>query len=168
MNSIKEAQERRINILKKRPEMARSTGQTCVELTSGTRCEVTEGDWKMVSDQPKSSGGNDEGPDPGFFGRGAVGACLVQGYALKLALFDLTFQSIRVEIESDIDGLGSTGLDDTVPPGYQALRYRVLIESDEEEAAILKAVEYADDHSPWLFNLTSAIPAEREVVVNPV
>ncbi len=163
--SIKEAQERKIEIFKTRPSAAQSTGQTHVLLNSGTSCEITQGDWKMVCDQPKLSGGGGEGPDPGVFGRGALGACLAQGYALVLARRDLSFKSISVEVQSDIDARGSTGIDDAIPPGYQALRLLVQIESSEDPVAIREAADFADQHSPWFYNLITAIPAERDIVV---
>ena len=96
--SIKEAQERRAKIFKSKPATAKSTGHTHIELTEGTRCGVTQGDWKFVSDQPTHNGGANEGPDPGFFGRAALGACLAQGYAIEFAKRDLEFTSIKIDL----------------------------------------------------------------------
>ncbi|NKB53904.1 MAG: hypothetical protein GKR97_17100 [Rhizobiaceae bacterium] len=166
--SIKEVQERKIEIFKNRPAAAQSTGQTNVLLSSGTRCEISQDDWKMVCGQPKQSGGGSEGPDPGVFGRGALGACLAQGYALHLARRELSFESISIEVQSDIDARGSIGMDDAIPPGYQALRLKVQIESREDANAIREAIDFADQHSPWLYNLITAIPAERDIVVRTV
>lgn len=163
--SIKKAQERRIEVYKKRPSSARSTGKTQAKLDSGTRCEIVQDGWTLVCDQSKLMGGEDGGPDPGMFGRGALGACLAQGYAIQLAIQELSFDSICVEVQSEIDGLGSVGIDDAIPPGYQSLRYFVCIESDEDDVALREAIDIADRTSPWLYNFVTALPIEREVEI---
>ena len=167
MMTIKSALEKRIAIFTKRPASASGTGSTKVHLSSGTRCEITEGPWRLISDQSQTSGGNGEGPDPGVLGRGALGACLAQGYAMNFARRDLTFRSIDVEIQGDIDMRGYLGMDGDIPPGYREMRYVVNIESDEDEQDILAALDYSDRHSPWLYNLTAALEVSRQVAVQP-
>jgi uncharacterized OsmC-like protein len=152
-------------IFKKRPTAAFGTGSTKVQLFSGTRCEISEGEWKLISDQPKKTGGKEEGPGPGFLGRGALGACLAQGYAIIFAQRDLTFRSINIDVQGDTDMRGFFGMDDSIPPGYQQIRYHVSIESDENKDKILAAIEHADRHSPWLYNVTTALDVHREVTV---
>ncbi len=163
--SIRAALEKMIRIFEKRPTAAFGTGSTQVQLFSGTQCVITEGDWHMVSDQPKKTGGTAEGPGPGFLGRGASGACLAQGYAMIFAQRDLTFRSINIDIQGDPDMRGFLGIDVSIPPGYQQIRYRVNIESDEDKDTILSAIEYADRHSPWLYNMTTALNIDREVAI---
>jgi putative redox protein len=162
---IRAALEKLIRIFEKRPKAAFGTGSTQVQLLSGTRCEITEGEWKMVSDQSKETGGKEEGPGPGFLGRGALGVCIAQGYALIFAQRYLTFRSIDVEVQGDTDMRGFLGMNDSIAPGYQRMRYLVSIESDEDKDTILAAVEHADQHSPWLYNLTAALDVDREFTI---
>ena len=163
--SIKEAQERRAKIFERKPDTAKSTGHTHVILTEGTRCEVTQGDWKLISDQPTHNGGANEGPDPGFFGRAALGACLAQGYAIEFAKRDLKFTSIKIDLDSDIDARGAMGLGEDIVPGYQQLRYTVFVESAESEDAIKSAIETAESTSPWLYNFKAALDLRSDVSV---
>ncbi len=48
--AIKHAQERRIEVYKKRPSAAKSSGHTHVRQISGTSCEISQGNWRMISD----------------------------------------------------------------------------------------------------------------------
>jgi uncharacterized OsmC-like protein len=162
---IRTAIDKLNRIFKKRPKAAFGTGSTQVQLSSGTRCVITEGEWKIVSDQPKNTGGKEAGPGPGFLGRGALGACLAQGYAIIFAQRELTFHSINIEVQGDTDMRGFLGMDDSIPPGYQQIRYRVNIESEEDKDTILAAIEHADRHSPWLYNVKTALDVDREITI---
>jgi len=86
---------------------------------------------------------------------------------MNFARRDLTFRSIDVEIQGDIDMRGYLGMDGDIPPGYREMRYVVNIESDEDEQDILAALDYSDRHSPWLYNLTAALEVSRQVAVQP-
>ena len=163
--SIRVALEKLMRVFEKRPKAAFGIGSTQVKLSSGYQCEVTEGEWKFVTDQVKAIGGKEEGPGPGFLGRGALGACLAQGYAIIFAQRDLTFSSINIDVQGDSDMRGLLGMDDSIAPGYQRMRYMVSIESDEDEDAILAALAHGDRHSPWLYNMTTALDVDREVII---
>ncbi len=51
------------------------------------------------------------------------------------------------------------------PPGFDALRYNVYIESPASEEEIMQLIEEADKHSPVLDDFKRAIPVEREVTI---
>jgi uncharacterized OsmC-like protein len=164
-NRIREAWERMVSLLSRRPGAARGTSITTVRLRSGLRCTVEEGSWQMTADQPAEYGGNDAGPGPGFYGRGALGLCAAQGYAMALARHGLQHRGIEVRIESDMDARGCYGLADDVPIGYGAMRCIVTVDSDAAEAAILAALDEADRLSPWRYNFTMALPVARQVTL---
>ena len=164
-NRIKEAWDRMVSLLTKRPSAARGTSATTVRLTDGLRCTVEEGSWRMTADQPAEYGGGDAGPGPGFFGRGALGLCAAQGYAMALARHGLPHRGIEVRVEGDMDARGCYGIADDVPIGYGAMRCIVSVESDAAEAAILAALDEADRLSPWRYNFTAPLSVVREVAL---
>ncbi len=163
--AIKTAHERLIRTYEKRPGAAASTGSTQVNLSSGMRCEITQSPWSAVSDQPVNMGGENLGPDPGFYGRAALGACLAQGYAGWFARRGLSFKSMSVEVEADSDGRGFLAMAPDVPPGYGGVRVRVRVESEESEADLREAMDQADRHSPWLYDFTTALEVQREAQI---
>jgi hypothetical protein len=67
-----------------------------------------------------------------------------------------------VEVQADYDSAGYHGVGD-VRPGYRQMRYIVTAESDAPEAEVIKLLDEADAHSPYLDNFTRAIDVRREV-----
>lgn len=160
--TIKEAFERNQKALKLRPSKAKSTATTKVRLFDGTTCEIEHKHWKFKVDIGKSEGGNDAGPGPGILERGALGSCLAIAYSQRAAVLDIPIDKIEVDVESDFDARGMLHITDD-PPGFEALRYKVYIESPAPEAEIMQIIEDADRHSPVLDDFKRAIPVEREV-----
>lgn len=160
---IARAYSRKRAAISRRPSAAKKSGATTIKLLTGFACEVEEGDWRIIADQPKSMGGQGQGPSPGFFGRASLGVCLAQGYASSFARFGVPVRAMEVLIESDSDMRGFLAVSEDVPPGYQQIRCIVRIESDAERSAILEAMDDADRHSPWLHNFTTGLNVSREV-----
>lgn len=165
--NIKRAFERNAQAVKLRPSIGKLTGKTKVSLPSGTKCEIDAGDWKFICDVAESSGGTNEGPDPGPFGRGALGACLAIGYRTQAAIEGIDFGKIEVEVEADVDAAGYYGVAD-VSPGYLAVRCNVTIESRASEEEIRKVLDAAEEHSPWFDNFKRGLAVERNLKVIPI
>ncbi len=162
--TIKDAYERNKKLLSIKPSKGQYTTTTSVRLYDGTSCEIEHGPWKFTADIGETEGGNDAGPGPSVLERAALGSCLAIGYSKYAAIMDIPIDSLKVEVEADVDARGAFGIDN-VSPGYKALRYRVIIESSASEEAIREVIEKADEHSPVLKNFTSPIPIEREVKI---
>jgi uncharacterized OsmC-like protein len=161
---IKEAFERNQKMLKIRPSKAKSTATTKVRLFDGTTCEVEHKHWKFKVDIGTSEGGNDAGPGPGILERGALGSCLAIAYSQRAAILDIPIDNIEIDVESDFDARGMLHLSDD-PPGFEALRYKVYIESPAPREQLMQMIEEADKHSPVLDDFSRAIPVEREVEI---
>lgn len=162
--TIKEAYERNKKLLTIKPSKGQYTTTTSVRLYDGTSCEIEHGPWKFTADIGETEGGNDAGPGPSVLERAALGSCLAIGYSKYAAIMDVPIDSLKVEVEADVDARGAFGIDNA-SPGYKALRYRVIIESSASEEAIREVIKKADEHSPVLKNFTSPIPVEREVKI---
>jgi uncharacterized OsmC-like protein len=160
---MKTALERNMKALEARPAIGRGTAVTKVKIRDACTAEIEDGGWKLVADEPVKDGGNGEGPDPGVFGRAALGSCLAIGYAQWAAHLGVPLDSIEVEVHTDYDGNAIFGLDRTKPPGWGAVRYVVRIESSAPEDDIQRVLDYADEISPLLDDFSRALDITREV-----
>jgi uncharacterized OsmC-like protein len=162
--TIRSAFERNIKAVSLRPSLGQGTAVTRVRITDGMTCEVKDGRWSLVADMGEKSGGAGAGPDPGVFGRSALGTCLAVGYVMWAARAQVPVDGVEVEIQADYDVRGEYGVDD-VQPGYRQIRYLVTITSDAPEEDLLRVIEEADSHSPYLTLYRQPQDIQREVRV---
>jgi len=161
--SIKGSFERQAKAVGLRPSIGRRTVVSKARVVDGLKCEIEEGPWKLTADLAKEGGGEDQGPTPGVLGRGALGACLAMGYVLWASKFEVPISNIEVEVHTDVDERGRFGFHDEISPGYQRVRYIVRIESTAPDADIMRVLDMADRHSPYLDNFARALDISREV-----
>ena len=161
--TIQVALERNAKAVSLRPSLGKGTAVTRARLRPGLVCEIEEGPWRFTVGMTDKYGGTNAGPNPGVYGRGAVGSCLAIGYAMWAARLGVPIDSLEVEVQADYDIRGELGLSDDIPPGYLAMRYIVTIESPANEAEILRVLNTADQHSSWRDDIARAVPINREV-----
>ena len=165
---LKEVIERNVRAVSLRPAIARHTGRTKVKLKPGLECEVTDGPWTLTVATGPASGGNNAGPSPGTFGRGALGSCLAIGYAMWAARLEVPIDALTIEVEADYDVRGELGISDDVPPGYTEVRYIVTVASRASEADVRRVLDIADRYSPWRDVFARANGMRRELrIVEP-
>jgi len=161
---IKSGFSRVSKTLAQRPAFGLGTGVSKATIKNGLTCEIKEGNWTLTADMPEQAGGNAAGPTPGVFGRAALGSCLAIGYMMRAATMDIPVSGIEVEIQADYDdgALFGTAPQD-VPPGYLEIRYSVTIDSDAPEEDIIKMLDEADQHSPYLDVFSRGQNCRRQV-----
>src|SRR5712692_7767785 len=93
---IRQSFERNAKAMALRPSIGQGTAVTKVRLRDGLTCDVEDGNWKMTVDASQKSGGDGRGPDPGVYGRTALGSCLAIGYMFWAAKLGVTFSSLEV------------------------------------------------------------------------
>jgi uncharacterized OsmC-like protein len=160
--AIRTAFKRSEKALKLRPSIGRGTAKTTVRLSDGLACVVEDGRWELTIDMSEKSGGGGAAPDPGVFGRGALGSCLAISYARWAARRDIPVGEIEVEVQTDYDAAAEYGVGDG-PPGYAQVRYVVRIETEAAEEDIVRLLDEADSHSPWLDVFERPIDVRREI-----
>jgi uncharacterized OsmC-like protein len=149
MERVREIAERNVRLLQARPDRGRLTGVTRARVTSGLRCEVTEGRWRLETDLPAKAGGEDSAPTPGMLGRGALASCLAIGITMWAARRGVPLYRVEVEVEGDFDARGELGVGG-VDAGYSELRRTIWIESPAPETVLQDLVDVAERHSPYL------------------
>jgi uncharacterized OsmC-like protein len=162
MSEIKRAFEAVVAALEKNPAAGKGTGTTKSRLRKGLACEIEAGPWHFVADMPESCGGTGTAPTPGVYGRAALGSCLAIGYAMRAAKLGVAISSIEVEVQADYDDGALFGVVD-VPPGYSEIRCLVTVETDAPEVDVLRVLDEADAHSPYLDVFRRAQRCKREV-----
>jgi uncharacterized OsmC-like protein len=162
---IKQAFERSAKALSLKPSLGNGTGVSKTKVKKGLTCEIQEGNWKFLADMPASVGGNAEAPTPGVYGRAALGSCLAIGYMMRAAKWGITVEALEVEVQADYDDGALFGVSDK-DPGYLEVRYIVTIETDAPEEDILKWLDEADEHSPYLDVFSRGQTCKREVHIN--
>ena len=160
---LKTALERNIKAIELRPAIGQGTAVTKVRIRDGCTADIEDGPWKLIADESVKDGGNGEGPDPGVYGRAALGSCLAMGYAQWAAVLGVPLDKIEVEVHADYDASAMFGLDKSKPPGWGAMRYTVTIESSAPEADVLRVIEHADALSPLLDDFARALSVSREL-----
>lgn len=164
--TIRTAFERNKKAVELRPSVGQSTAVTKIRVRDGTTCEIESAHWTFTADVGTEAGGNDAGPGPGILERAALGSCLAIGYATWGARYDVPIERLEVEVETDFDARGQLGVGDQ-PPGFEAIRYRVKIQSPASEDEIRRVLDAADAHSPVRDDFARAIPIERTVEIVP-
>lgn len=166
-NEIREAFERNRKAMELRPAIACGTATVTCRAIDGLTCEVTDGAFTLVADEPKSDGGGGRGPSPGFFIQAGLASCCAMCYVMWAARLGVPIESIEVEVASDYDSRGSYGVAD-VPHGFTEVRRMVTVHSPAPEADILRVIEAGDKMSSMLEVVRDPVTVKREVrIVQP-
>jgi len=142
----------------------------------GTRSEtrVTRGviggeeiakDFTIKMDEPIQLCGTNQYANPQEYLLAALNACMIVGYSALCAHDGIELQELRIETEGDIDLRGFLGLDATVKPGYDQLRYTVYIKGNGTPEQFDRIHRTVMTTSPNYFNLNSPVPLQSRLVV---
>src|SRR5467141_2924570 len=115
------------------------------------------------TDMPKSVGGGDAAPSPGWLLRAAQASCLATLIAMRAAQQGIDLGRIEVVVDSESDDRGILGLDDSVPAGPLSSRARVSIAGGGVAAGQLESlIRWADRHCPVQDAVRRAVPCTVE------
>ena len=161
-DTIKSALERNVRVIEARPSVGQGTAVTKVTLQPGLACEVEDGAWRFNVGMTEKYGGLNSGPNPGVYGRAALGSCLAIGYGMWAARLEIPVRSLTVEVRARYDVRGELGIDDAIRPGYSDIVYIVTVDTDAADADVQRLLDTADRHSSWLDDIRNPVPITRE------
>lgn len=137
--------------------------------TRVTRCviggEQIDRDFTVKVDEPLQLCGTNQFANPQEHLLAALNACMIVGYSAICAHEGIELEELRIETDGDIDLRGFLGLDPTVKPGYDQLRYTVYIKGQASPEQFEKVHRKVMTTSPNYFNLSSAIALKSRLVV---
>ena len=116
-------------------------------------------------DEPPEFMGQDTGPNPQEVLMAAFNACIIAGYVAGCALDGIELEKLTIETEGELDLRGFLGLDASVRPGYEQLRYTVRIRGNGTLEQFQKIHETVLATSPNRWNIANAIKLKAELLV---
>lgn len=117
------------------------------------------------TDEPTQLCGENSAPNPQEVLMAALNACMSVGYAALCALEGIELESLQIESRGELDLRGFLGLDATVKPGYDSLRYTVRIKGSGTPEQFQRIHETVMATSPNFFNISRPIRLEPTLVV---
>jgi uncharacterized OsmC-like protein len=112
---------------------------------------------RIIADEPCELLGSDSAPNPQELLMAAANACMTVGYVAGAALKGITLQKLEIRTKGSLDLRGFLGLDDSVPPGYEAIDYEVQIAGNGTPEQFEEIHETVMKTSPNYFNLNRPI-----------
>ncbi|WP_338889176.1 OsmC family protein [Rhodococcus sovatensis] len=94
------------------------------------RGETHERDFTIEADEPNELLGTNTAPNPQELLMAALNACLAVGYSVVAAKMGVTLRSLKIDTSGELDLRGFLGLDQSVNPGYDEVRYTVTVDAD--------------------------------------
>ena len=122
-------------------------------------------DFTIRTDEPLELGGTNRHANPHEYLLTALNACMMVGYVAACALEGIEIESLRIETSGDIDLRGFLGLDPSVKPGYDSLRYTVYLQAKATPAQLEKVHDFVCRTSPNRFNVSQPIRLETRLIV---
>jgi len=111
----------------------------------------------IVADEPCELLGSDGAPNPQELLMAAANACMTVGYVAGAAVKGITLDSLEIRTRGTLDLRGFLGLDDRVPPGYEAIDYEVRISGNGTPDQFEEIHQNVMKTSPNYFNLNRPI-----------
>jgi uncharacterized OsmC-like protein len=116
--------------------------------------------FRLENDEPPVLLSGDLAPNPVEYVLHALLGCMTTTTNYKAAALGIEVESIRSEIEGDLDLQGMFELDPNVRPGFQAIRARLYIKSKGDNEKLAKLHRY----SPVFDTLSRPVPVKVEVI----
>lgn len=119
---------------------------------------ITAGRHTFTVDEPTPLAGDDAAPNPVEYALGALISCQIVVYRLYAHNLGLTIDSLDVSAEGDLDVQGLFVADETVRPGFSAVRVNVAIAGPGSDEAYQELQATVDAHCPVFDIFTNPSP----------
>lgn len=139
--------------------------RTSGNLTGTTEVTLRSGRHTVVVDEPASLAGEDAAPGPVDFAVIALASCQAVTYRYWAEKLGIALDDVEVKVEADIDLRGFLGLDESVRPGFTAVRVEVTPIGSESPERYQELADAVDGHCPVLDLFANETPVERKVAV---
>lgn len=122
-------------------------------------------EFSLDVDEPLELGGSNAYANPQEYLIAALNACMTVGYVAQCSVRGIELDSLEIETEGDIDLRGFFGLDASVPPGYEDLRYTVRIKGNGTKQQFEEVHAAVIATSPNFYNVANAVSLKPKLVV---
>lgn len=137
-------------------------------LVGVTEVDIRTGAHTFKVDEPPALGGADVAANPVQYALASLGSCQAITYRFWAAQLGISFDKLTVRVEGDLDIRGFFGFDNTVRPGFTAVRVEVSVTGSESEERYAELAAAVDEHCPVLDLFKNPVPVTRAIAVETV
>jgi uncharacterized OsmC-like protein len=164
--AISEAVKAVVGQIHKNADSANAIFSAEASLHEGLLSDIQIRQFSLISDEPVSLGGTDEGPNPVELVLGAFAACQEIVIAAYAAVLDIPVQRVKVNVDGHLDLRGFFNVSDQVRPGFGRITYKTEILTSETDPAKLDQLKYfALNRCPVLDILQNPVPTEGLITI---
>jgi putative redox protein len=127
---------------------------------------VSAGKHTYFIDEPAGLAGDDVAASPVEIALGALISCQVVVYRLYAQNLGIEIDSITAHAEGDLDVRGLFGFDESVRPGFSAVRLKVIVTGPESAERYEELHRVVDARCPVLDLFSNETPVSVELVAN--
>jgi uncharacterized OsmC-like protein len=156
-----------VALIRKNPSAARAMFKAQTRLGEGTQVSAFVRKFPaLIIDEPANLGGNDSGMNPVELLLVSLGACQEIVYALYASMIGIKLDSVCVDLKGYLDARGFTGMNESVPAGYQKITYETRIESRADAESIRALIRTVEARCPTLDTLKRPVEVQGRVLLN--
>lgn len=121
-------------------------------------------EFTLQGDEPEQILGERTGPNAVELLLGALGSCLSVGYAANAAAMGIELDSLRFEMEGDVDLRGFLGISEDVRPGYESISCTGYVSGDVSDEELDELRERVESTSPLMDVIANEVPIETTLL----
>jgi uncharacterized OsmC-like protein len=160
-----------IGLIKKDPSLARFRFRSQTRWQEGGRCETRIAGFygagaeiarskthTLAGDEPAVLLGGDTAPNAVEAVLHALASCISVGYVYNAAARGITIESLRFDVEGELDLRAFLGLSNTVRPGFERITFRATVKANAPREQLEELCEYVQRTSPVLDIVRNPVP----------
>jgi len=147
------------------PAAGRVLFSTDSTLTGVTEVAVRTPAHAFTVDEPPALGGGGSAPNPVEYALASLGSCQAITYRFWAEHLGISFDELTVTVDGDLDIRGFFGFNDSIRPGFSAVRVRVGITGPETPERYQELAAAVDEHCPVLDLFRNPVPVDRSITV---
>lgn len=130
---------------------------------SETKTVVGARDFEFVVDEPAALGGTNSGPNPVEYLIGAWAGCLNVVVHTVSEERKINLDSVKIEIQGDLDPRKFLGAVEEVRAGYQELQVKIEVKSDADEKSLDALCAEVEERCPVGDNIGNPTPTNMTI-----
>lgn len=127
--------------------------------------EDIQQDYTIAADEPDALLGSDGAANPQMLLYAALSACVLNTFVINAAAKGIPIDSLRIDVEGELDLRGFLGIDDTVNPGYETLMMVCRVEGSGTKEQYEACMAAGTKYSPNFQSLTRPVKIDYRVEV---
>ena len=126
--------------------------------TGAVASEITAGRHRFLVDEPAALAGDDLAASPVEYALGALISCQIVVYRLYANALGIAVDDVDISAEADLDVRGLFGIEESVRPGFSAVRLVVKLTGPESAERYEELRRVVDAHCPVLDLFANPVP----------